>query len=76
MAGPVQGPTGQGPTGQGPTGRRRRRAVGPASSVRPTAGSPEPEPAARELGWGEAHEGTGTDDDERLLREVPPHHGD
>jgi hypothetical protein len=26
----------------------------------------------RDVGWGEAHE---PDDDERLRREVPPHHG-
>ena len=30
----------------------------------------------RDVGWGEAPDPSGRDDDERLLREVPPHHGD
>jgi hypothetical protein len=51
---------------QPPAPRRRRRAVGPpgarpAAEPRLDLRQPEAEPAA--------------DDDERLLREVPPHHG-
>jgi DNA-binding MarR family transcriptional regulator len=49
------------------TGRRRRRAVGPAGAVRAT------EPA---LGLDEDRRPAARpEDDERLLREVPPHHG-
>lgn len=48
--------------------RRRRRAVGPPGA-RPAA---EPERGA--LAPHEAP--VPEDDDERLLREVPPHHGD
>ena len=47
--------------------RRRRRAVGPAgtSSAVPDVGA---------AGWSDGpHQPE--DDDERLLREVPPHHG-
>lgn len=65
-----------------PVVRRRRRAVGPSrSGLLAEAEVSQPglleEPAAPELGWGEAHEGPGSghDDDERLRREVPPHHG-
>jgi DNA-binding MarR family transcriptional regulator len=48
-------------------GRRRRRAVGPAGAV------PGTEPA---LDLGEDRDPAArADDDERLLREVPPHHG-
>ncbi len=43
---------------------RRRPSTGP---VLPTVTEDE-----RDVGWGETPE---PDDDERLLREVPPHHG-
>jgi hypothetical protein len=43
---------------------RRRPSTGP---VLPTVSEDE-----RDVGWGETPE---RDDDERLLREVPPHHG-
>jgi len=48
--------------------RSRRRVVRPAQGpVLPDTTSDE-----RDLGWGDLPE---PDDDERLLREVPPHHG-
>ncbi len=47
--------------------RRRRRAVGPAGSASPV---PDVGPAT----WPGDVEPP-QDDDERLLREVPPHHG-
>ena len=60
-------PVGNGPT---PAPRRRRRAVGPVGARPPEPGEgvrlprePDEEPAPNE------------DDDERLRREVPPHHG-
>ena len=53
--------------GAGTPPRRRRRAVGPAGS---TSAVPDVGPAA----WSGEHEPS-EDDDERLLREVPPHHG-
>jgi hypothetical protein len=51
------------------TANRRRIARRPASTgpVLPTVTDDE-----RDVGWGEAPE---PDDDERLRREVPPHHG-
>jgi hypothetical protein len=49
-----------------PRPRRRRRAVGPAGA-RP---SQEPDPALRDPA-----PDLPPDDDQRLLREVPPHHG-
>lgn len=36
---------------------------------------PEQTEDDRDEGWGEAGAGS-RDDDERILREVPPHHGD
>jgi len=47
--------------------RRRRRAVGPAGAPSPAVDGPEP-------AWSAQPDAT-EDDDERLLREVPPHHG-
>ena len=62
-------------------GRADRYGAAPAPPIRP----PDRPPAAdtgrslpdvtddeQDVGWGEAPE---PDDDERLLREVPPHHG-
>lgn len=59
---------GSGPDEGAARPRRRRRAVGPPGARPSTAAeldvlSPEPERPA-------------PDDDERLRREVPPHHGD
>lgn len=53
---------------QPPAPRRRRRAVGPAGA-RP---SQEPDRSLAE----QARDAGTPDDDERLRREVPPHHGD
>ena len=50
-----------------PSPRRRRRAVGPA-------GAAAAEPLGAPRGWS-AGSDEAEDDDERLLREVPPHHG-
>lgn len=47
--------------------RRRRRAVGPPGAVPVEEPRLELEPGLEEP--------PGVDDDERLLREVPPHHG-
>lgn len=51
--------------------RRRRRAVGPTGA--PAAAPVEPWPLTAEPDDGQAH--GATDDDDRLRREVPPHHG-
>ena len=59
MAGPEQGEPGRAP-------RRRRRAVGPPGA-RPAQ---EPDLALRDPA-----PDAPPDDDARLLREVPPHHG-
>lgn len=51
----------------------------PANSPAPAAGSSGDEPVLpdvtsdeRDVGWGDPYE---PDDDERFLRDVPPHHG-
>ena len=61
--GPSSGPV------RPPDGVRSRRRV-----VRPAQGPVVPDTTSdeRDIGWGELPE---PDDDERLLREVPPHHG-
>jgi hypothetical protein len=48
---------------------RRRSAAGPDT---PESVLPDTTRDERDVGWGDAPE---PDDDERLLREVPPHHG-
>lgn len=56
-------------------GRRRRRAVGPAPSG---AGPSERDAGVAgwpATGWADPDELLAADDDERLLRDVPPHHG-
>ncbi len=63
--GPLGGPA---PAARGPRVRRR-------SAVRPDDGEPVLPDTTRDehdLGWGDPLE---RNDDERLLREVPPHHG-
>jgi hypothetical protein len=64
MAGDADAPGGEVSSG---APRRRRRAVGPAGAWRPAAGAPAP--------LASPDEPSGDDDDERFLREVPPHHG-
>jgi hypothetical protein len=74
---PAQGPAGQ------PTGHLGDEPVSaePAPASRPRIARRPPSPDRilpditsdeRDVGWGEVPE---PDDDERLLRDVPPHHG-
>jgi hypothetical protein len=53
----------------GPTPRIRRPDARPNRTHDPVL--PDTTSDERDLGWGD----TAEDDDERLLREVPPHHG-
>jgi hypothetical protein len=67
---PTPEPAAGAPSGPTATPRIRRR-----SPVRRPSGEPLlPDVTAdeRDLGWGERPD---PDDDDRLLREVPPHHG-
>lgn len=69
MTGRDPDPDPPGPTDTPPGPRVRRRSV-----ARPDAGEPvlpDTTRDERDVGWGEVPE---RDDDERLLREVPPHH--
>ena len=64
--------SGDGRSGDTPRSRRHRRAVGPPGARR----SQEPDLALHDERT--AHDepvAAPRDDDERLLREVPPHHG-
>ncbi len=68
-----------GADGPGPTDALTSAAPGPRvrrrSAVRPDDGEPvlpDTTRDERDLGWGDPPE---RNDDERLLREVPPHHG-
>ena len=58
------------PAGAQPTAAARPRIVRRPPSTEPVL--PSVTGDERDVGWGEAPE---PDDDERLLREVPPHHG-
>lgn len=62
------GPTEDPPPAPGP--RVRRRSVVRRGTGEPLL--PDTTRDERDVGWGDAPE---RDDDERLLREVPPHHG-